>query len=75
MNVDVKAKSAVAHGRHSAVRGETFPVTKGEAEELQKAGLVEIVGDAQPQEKQAPEVENKMDDAPANKALTTTKRK
>lgn len=75
MNVDVKALTAVAHGRYSVTRGETFQVTKGEAEELQKSGLVEIVGDAPQQEKQAPEVENKMEDAPANKAVTTAKRK
>lgn len=70
MKVNVKALSSFQHGRVDAKRGVTYDdFSKGEAEDLAKAGLVEIVGEDHPEPEtkmQAP-VENKMADAPANK--------
>ena len=71
MNVNVKALGNVAHGRINAAKDESFVVNKIEATELEKAGLVEIVGDNndEPEEtKMEPITMNKMADAPSNKS-------
>lgn len=77
MKIKVKAITSVMHGRHHMQAGDELEVTKGEADELQKAGLVQIVGEQEaaaqpgtPDTKVAAEdltgVE-KMEDEPQNK--------
>lgn len=70
MNIEVKALDSFLHGKHDVTRDQKFKVTKPEAEELEKSGLVEIVGDSEPQveTKMDAAPENKMVDAPANKS-------
>lgn len=46
MKVNVKALSGFMHGRANVAPGDTLAFNKMEAEDLQKAGLVEITGDA-----------------------------
>lgn len=46
MNTRVKAITAVMHGRIHLQPGEEGQFSKGDAEELQKSGLVTILGDA-----------------------------
>lgn len=80
MKISVKAATHFAYGSRVYATGDTMEVTKGEADELEKAGLItlgEATGEqeAEPAEKMADDVENKMADAPANKASTTTKKK
>lgn len=80
MKIEVKAATSFAHGSRSYNVGDQVEVTKGEADELEKAGLItlgEAPGEQEPEpaEKMADDVENKMADAPANKASTTTKKK
>lgn len=71
MNVQVKALDSFAHGRVSAHRNDTVTLNKGDAEELAKLGLVEILDDnaaAAPETKMEAAPKNKMADAPVNKA-------
>lgn len=72
MNVEVKAVSSFTHYRWNANVGDTNKVPKPEATELEKAGLVEIVGEGQPEQetKMDDVLENKMAEAPANKSRT-----
>lgn len=44
MQVQVKALDSFAHGRLDAHKGGEYPMSKGEADDLRKAGLVEIIG-------------------------------
>lgn len=67
MQVTVKALDSFFHGRQSAVKNDTFKVGKGEADELVKSGLVEVVDD-ESAEKMAAPVENKMEAEPENKS-------
>ena len=72
MNVKVKALDSFAHGRVSAHRNDTVTLNKGDAEELEKLGLVEILDDkaAHAETKMEAAPKNKMADAPANKAAS-----
>lgn len=73
MTVEVKALDSFLHGKFDVKRGDMFKTNKPDAEDLVKAGLVEMV-----EEKAAPAAEakmeaapkNKMADAPTNKAST-----
>jgi hypothetical protein len=75
MQTKVKALDSFFHGRVSAERGSEYQFPKGEADELVKAGLAEIVshddGEAQEpapaDEKMSVQLENKMAESPANK--------
>jgi len=67
--VKVKALDTFTHGRVNATRGATYTMNSGEAESLEKAGLVEIAGKADDNEiddlvggdkKMAPMTSNKM---------------
>lgn len=71
MKVNVKALSSFQHGQIDAKRGMPYEFSKGEADDLAKAGLVEIVDEAKPEQetKMQPATENKMADAPANKRV------
>lgn len=73
MQVKVKALSNVAHGRFNLKRGQEFTLTKGESEELQKAGLVEIVGESDASEDA--EQGAKMEVAPQNKMMPPAENK
>lgn len=74
MNVEVKALDSFLHGKNDVVRGESFKVTKPEAEELAKSGLVEMVEEKAIETPRLQDVkmegaaENKMAEAPANKS-------
>jgi hypothetical protein len=68
MQIKVKALQNLAHGRFNPTKGQEFEVTKGEADELLSTGLVSLVQDQDAGEKSAPELQNKMEDAPSNKA-------
>jgi len=70
MNVKVKARSTFYHGNVEVKRGEeSEQFSKAVAHDLEKNGLVEIVGDASEADtKMADAPENKMADAPANKS-------
>ncbi len=72
MNTKVKALSSFVHGRVQLQQGQEAEFTKGDADELAKSGLVEIVGGGEDhtETKMAEPVENKMADAPANKRKT-----
>lgn len=73
MQVTVKALDSFFHGRQSAVKNDTFKVGKGEADELVKSGLVEIVAD-EPSMKMDEPIENKMEAEPENKSTSTRKK-
>lgn len=45
MKIKVKAVTSVMHGRHHMQAGDELEVTKGEADELRNAGLVQLVAD------------------------------
>ena len=62
MEVKVKALDSFHHGRMSADIGKEYTFHKGEADELAKLGLVEIMA-----EKAEPAAETKMEAAPKNK--------
>lgn len=68
MKTKVKALDSFVHGRTHLVAGDEAEFSKGEADELLKAGLVEIAGQ---QEEVAPpdasQQDAKMDDEPQNK--------
>lgn len=74
--VKVKALDAFNHGRLNAVGGKTYTMNQGDADDLKKAGLVEIEGDAAEDDvddlvggaKMEPITSNKMEAKPANKA-------
>ena len=70
MKTKVKVKEVFYHGKTPYAIGEEAEFTKGDAEDLAKSGLVELVGNqAEPAEaKMGAEPENKMADAPANKS-------
>jgi hypothetical protein len=71
MKVRVKALDTFSHGPHHPARGDEFSMNKGEAEDLAKSGLVQILTDEQEgDDKAAEQHENKMEAAPANKGLT-----
>lgn len=85
--VKIKAVTSFSHGNLDATMGGTYSLNKGDAQELEKIGLAEIVtGDdteepEQPDpadllgdddEKAAEPVENKMESAPENKAAPKT---
>ena len=76
MRINVKAKSSFYHGNQSLTEGQEAQFFKYEAEDLEKAGLVEIIGEAQPEQAEESGVKmeeaplNKMADAPANKSRT-----
>ena len=72
--VKVKALDTFSHGRLSTKRGDLYTMNPVDADELAKAGLVEIVGDAAEDSiddlvggKAAPMVSNKMEPKPKNK--------
>lgn len=81
MKTKVKALTMFVHGRTDAVSGETYELSKSDADELIAAGLVEQVKEpakkeAEVEDKEAAPVENKMEEAPENKApRKTTKAK
>ena len=73
--VTVKALDSFSHGRLNAVRDQKYTMNQGDADDLKKAGLVEIEGDAADDElddlvggKAEPMTANKMEAKPANKA-------
>lgn len=73
--VKVKALDTFSHGRLNAVGGKTYTMNQGDADDLKKAGLVEIEGEAADDElddlvggKAEPVTTNKMEAKPANKA-------
>lgn len=68
--VKIKAITSFSHGPVDATAGGTYSVNKGDAQELEKAGMAQIVteGDDAAGEKTAPTLENKMAPAPDNKA-------
>lgn len=74
--VTVKALDSFHHGRLNAVRDAIYTMSKGEADDLKKAGLVEEVGDAADDDvddlvggaKMEPITSNKMEAKPENKA-------
>jgi hypothetical protein len=75
--VKAKALDSFLHGRLDAVPGTTYTMNSGDAEALARAGLVEIVGDADDEEvddlvgsgrKMQPLTSNKMEKAASNKA-------
>lgn len=67
----IKALDKFAHGRLHMNAGDTDKIEASEAEELRKAGLVEIVGDDEEDliggEKMAEPVKNKMEPIVSNK--------
>lgn len=78
MKTNVKALDSFVHGRVHMTAGDKYEFSKGEAEELQKAGLVEIVGQEEDAPEPAAQVEEvtqpvadeqgaKMTEAPENK--------
>lgn len=78
MHTKVKALTSFVHGATVLSHGQEAHFTKGDAEELAKSGLVEIVthddsdsllGD----EKMAGDIDNKMAKAPANKSTVAKK--
>lgn len=76
MKIKVKALQRFFHGRQMADAGGEYEFTKGDAEQMEKNGLVEIVGESDPAEtKMADPVENKMADAPDNKMERPTSNK
>jgi len=74
MKTKVKALQKFYHGNKMVEQGRPDHFSKGEAEELAKAGLVEIVDDKAidtprlQDVKMADAPENKMADTPANKS-------
>lgn len=74
MKITVKALTSFMHGRIHAHAGDEVEVTKGEADELAKAGMAQIVEEkAVPAEepegaKMDTTVQNKMEAEPENKA-------
>lgn len=95
MKVKIEALEAFSHYALLAapgagpLEGGLYSIAKGEAQELEKKGLVRIVGDDEevPQtgvtdsqddllggEKMADDVQNKMEPAPANKAPAKSKK-
>lgn len=69
MKVNATIKSPFYHGNQPFAEGETGQFTKAEAHDLEKSGLIEVTGDAEP------EVEAKMADAPENKMVKSTSNK
>lgn len=70
MKVKVKAATSFMHGRVIAHVGDEVELTKGEADELRAAGLVqdaEVKAEPAPENKMDEPPVNKMDTAPANK--------
>jgi hypothetical protein len=81
MKTKIKATASFMHGRIRADAGDELEVTKGEADEMVKAGLVQIVNDEQAAQSEQPaetqqmtaesepaqSVEAKMAEAPENK--------
>lgn len=72
--VKVKALDAFSHGRLHMERGGTANINSYDADDLERARLVEIIGEADPDElddvlgqKMEPMSSNKMDNAPENK--------
>lgn len=63
MTVEVKALDAFLHGKFDVKRNDTFHTNKHDADDLVRAGLVEIMEG----EKAAPAAEIKMEAAPKNK--------
>lgn len=64
----MQAKQTFFHGRQRYEVGDTVEVSKGEADDLHKAGLIgeeDLLGGHD--EKMAPEVKNKMEKPAANK--------
>jgi hypothetical protein len=71
MKVNAKVLSAFYHGNQTYSEGITAQFAKGEAHDLEKAGLVEVTGEVEDSGvKMADAPENKMADAPANKSRT-----
>lgn len=74
MKTKVKALQKFYHGNKMVEQGKRADFTKGEADELAKAGLVEVVEDKAIEAprlqdvKMADAPENKMAEAPANKS-------
>jgi len=74
--VKVKALDAFSHGRLNTRPGETYTMSTGDAEDLEKLGLVKIEGEAADEEvddlvgdgkKMAPLTSNKMEAKHENK--------
>ncbi len=67
----IKAHDKFSHGRLNMNAGDTDKIESGEAEELRKAGLVEIVGDEEEDliggDKMAEPAKNKMEKPASNK--------
>lgn len=74
MKTKVKALETFYHGKERAEIGGEYQFTKGDAEDLAKAGLVEILEEKAVQTSRFQDMkmedapENKMADAPANKS-------
>lgn len=75
MKAQVKALDSFHHGHLNARRGEIYTMDKAQADELEKAGLVELAGDAADDaeddlapKKAAPILSNKMAPKATNKA-------
>lgn len=80
MKIKLRALQNFQHGRLGAEAGNEYEFTKGDADDLIKAGLAEIIAEqSAPVEaadtKMAPEVQNKMEATPTNKAVTLTNTK
>lgn len=74
MKVEILPKDSFQHGRQSFVRGERAFVNQVDAEDLERAGLVDITGDTGPDDlddvlgdKMEPITNNRMMPAPDNK--------
>ena len=71
--VAVKALDSFSHGRLNATIGQRYTINSGDADDLRKAGLVEVEGDADDGVddlvggKAEPMTANKMEAKPANK--------
>jgi hypothetical protein len=78
MKTKIKATTSFMHGRIHAHAGDELEVSKGEADDLVKAGMAEVAAEAQAEEQTAAPVapddgvddllgDAKMEDAPQNK--------
>ena len=62
MKTTVIAVSSFMHGRVHMTAGETGEFSKGDAEDLEKAGLVRVEGSAQPAQPSDPEPQTTHED-------------
>lgn len=77
MKVQVKALQPFTHGNVSfdPRSPDTYQLNKLEAQELEKKGMVQVVGEGEAEEKAAAPVDSKMAPAPENKMMPTAQNK